>query len=148
MRIRLEEENEYPEIYHLVETAFQTAHQAGGDEQDFVERLRSSGNYIRELALVAEEDGKLIAHVMLTRLLVSSETSQYPVLLLAPLAVLLEYRNKGVGTRLVQEAFERARELGYSQPSCLETLIIIRVSVSGRLSSLELGMRTGLKIDL
>ena len=47
--------------------AFETAHVSNGEEQDFVNQLRAEGNYIPRLALVAEEDGKLIGHIMLTR---------------------------------------------------------------------------------
>ena len=113
MRIRQEEESDFPDIYKLVKSAFATAKEADGDEQDFVNRLRSSDHYIPELALVAEQDGLLMAHIMLTRLLVSNETGAHPVLLLAPLAVLLEFRNQSVGSQLVREAFVRARKLDY-----------------------------------
>ena len=34
--------------------------------------------------------------------------------MLAPLAVALEYRNRGVGSKLVKESFELARNLGYT----------------------------------
>lgn len=55
MRIRQEREEEFPAIYDLVKVAFQTAKVSSGDEQNFVLRLRAGGNYIPELALVAED---------------------------------------------------------------------------------------------
>ena len=46
---------------------------ADGDEYDFVSQLRVSGNYIPDLAFVAEDDGKLVGHIMLTRTYVVTE---------------------------------------------------------------------------
>lgn len=58
--VRQEREAEFPAIYELIRTAFATAEVSDGDEQDFANRLRIHGNYIPELALVAECQGKLI----------------------------------------------------------------------------------------
>ncbi len=52
-------------IYDLVKVAFQTAKVAKGRGQDYVNDLRISGNYIPELALVAEEDTGIVGHIML-----------------------------------------------------------------------------------
>jgi predicted N-acetyltransferase YhbS len=58
--IRQEKPSGFQEIYDFVKVAFQTAKVANGKEQDFVDKLRVSGNYIPELALVAEEGAKLL----------------------------------------------------------------------------------------
>ena len=67
MIIRQEKPDEFKNIYDLVKTAFQTAKVANGKEQDYVDKLRASGNYIPKLALIAEVDEKLVGHIMLTR---------------------------------------------------------------------------------
>ena len=54
-------------IFIIDKIAFETARVSNGNEQDFVNRLRASGSYIPELALVAEENGKLVGHIMLTK---------------------------------------------------------------------------------
>lgn len=65
--IRQETEQDHPAIYDLIRTAFETAKVSDGDEQDFAVNLRNNSKlYIPELALVAEEGGKLIGHIMLT----------------------------------------------------------------------------------
>ncbi|HWR07601.1 hypothetical protein [Sporomusa sp.] len=56
MIIRKETEKDFSQIYDLVKAAFQTAKVSDGKEQDFVNQLRSSSNYIPELALIAEEN--------------------------------------------------------------------------------------------
>lgn len=114
MIIRQEAASDYDEIYQLVKTAFATAQVSDGTEQDFVNMLRASGNYIPELALVAEKNGKLIGHVMLTRQRVDMPDGQkFEGLLLAPLSVALEFRSKGIGTKLAAESLRLAKEMGY-----------------------------------
>ncbi|MDL2225634.1 N-acetyltransferase [Eubacteriales bacterium OttesenSCG-928-M02] len=116
MTIREERKEEFPAIYRLVQEAFSTARVSDGDEQDFVDALRESGNYIPDLALVAEEDEKLIGHIMFTRIPIETpgEDPIFIGLLLAPLCVALEYRDKGVGKALVEEGFSRAQRMGYT----------------------------------
>lgn len=109
MRIRQEREEEFPHIHDLVKTAFQTANVADGDEQDFVDRLRRGSEYIPELALVMEDHGELIGHIMLTHTFVSTKAGRHPVLLLAVVSVVQERRKRGIGTQLIQEAFRRAK---------------------------------------
>ena len=108
MHIRQEREQDYPEIYRLVKEAFATAQHADGNEQDLVEALRKGSAYLPELALVAEEDGVLAGHIMLTRAAVGGAL----VLVLAPLSVRPEFQRQGVGTALMERAHEIARARG------------------------------------
>jgi predicted N-acetyltransferase YhbS len=112
--IRQEKPSDFQEIYDLVKAAFQTAQVSNGDEQDYVNKLRANGSYIPELALVAEEDAKLVGHIMLTKTNVMTESSKFEALLLAPLSVALEYRKRGIGSNLVNEGFRLAKHLGYT----------------------------------
>lgn len=113
MLIRQEKVDEFPQIYDLVKLAFQTAKVSDGKEQDFVNQLRSNGNYIPELALLAEENGKLIGHIMLTRTYIFNGVNHFETLLLAPISVVVECRNKCVGASLIRESFRLAKEMGY-----------------------------------
>ena len=109
MRIRQERREDYPEIYRLVKEAFATAEHADGNEQDLVEALRKGPAYLPELALVAEEGGRMAGHILLTRASVGGD----PVLVLAPLSVRPAFQRQGVGTALMREAHRIARALGY-----------------------------------
>jgi predicted N-acetyltransferase YhbS len=112
--IRQEKPEDFLNIYFLVKTAFQTAKVSNGAEQEYVKKLRASSNYIPELALVTEQDAKLVAHIMLTKTYVVTGGSKFEALLLAPLCVALEYRKHGVGSKLVAKSFEYAKNLGYT----------------------------------
>lgn len=112
--IRQEKEEDHAEVYTLIKTAFETANVKDGDEQDFAVKLRESNKYIPELALVAECKGQLIGHIMLTKTnLIKPDRETIEVLLVAPLSVLFEHRNKGVGSALMREGLKKASEMGY-----------------------------------
>ncbi len=114
MVIRQEKTKDFQSIYFLVKTAFQTAKVSNGAEQDYVKKLRASSNYIPELALVTEQDAKLVAHIMLTKTYVAAGGSTFEALLVAPLCVALEYRKRGIGSKLIAKSFEYAKNLGYT----------------------------------
>lgn len=114
MLIRPEKPEEFPDLYDFVKTAFVTAKVSNGEEQDFVNVLREGVNYIPSLALVAEENGRIVGHIMFTRTYLSTSDGRFEGLLLAPLAVVLDQRDKGIGTALIQEGLERAKKAGYT----------------------------------
>jgi len=114
MNIRLETPSEYDAIYQMVKLAFETAVPSDGDEQDFVNTLRASGNYIPALALVAEEGSALIGHIMLTKTRVKTAEGGYDALLLAPVCAALPCRNRGVGSALIHESIARAKAMGFT----------------------------------
>ena len=66
MTIRPAQAGDHSEIYSLVQTAFATAKVSDGTEQGFVLELRRRDTYRPELELVAEENGQLIGHILLT----------------------------------------------------------------------------------
>ena len=114
MIIRQAREEDFGDIRVFVAQAFATAAMRNGDEQDFVDRMRASADFLPELALVAEDVGAITGFILLTRTAIADGQARYAALLLAPLAVAQAYRNQGLGTRLVREAFARARDLGHA----------------------------------
>jgi putative acetyltransferase len=76
-----------------------------------------AGNHER-VSLVAEAANRVVGHVLLTELRLTSSPCPPDLLALralslAPLAVLPEYQRQGIGSRLVQTALEQAREQGW-----------------------------------
>lgn len=86
MTIRPAQAGDYSEIYSLVQTAFATAKVSDGTEQDFVLELRRRDTYRPELELVAEENGQLIGHILLTILPVQGAPQGLRGLMVAPCA--------------------------------------------------------------
>lgn len=113
IHIRLERASDYRAIRELIQLAFLDQPHAEGDEQDFVERLRISNGYRPDLALVAALEGEIVAHIMLTETAVQNGLHSTPILLLAELSVSARYRRQGIASRLMREAFERARHAGF-----------------------------------
>ena len=74
-----------------------------------VEKLRPSEAYIPELSLVAELDGEVVGHVILSR----ARLGDGEALALGPIGVAPEHQRRGVGSALMHAAIERARELGH-----------------------------------
>nr|WP_279379518.1 N-acetyltransferase [Polymorphobacter arshaanensis] len=80
---------------------------AFGDTSEviLVERLRAAGNVCA--AIVAEEDGELVGHVLL-----SVMSAPFMALALAPLAVHPLCERRGIGAALVRAAIAAATEFG------------------------------------
>jgi len=82
-------------------------------EARLVERLRASARIV--CAMVAEEKGRVLGHVVFSRIAVESGNSETPVLALAPLAVMPAFQRLGIGSALVSAGLARCRELGHAR---------------------------------
>lgn len=110
MNIRQEKTQDFPAVYDVVKAAFEHMALSTGEEADLVNRLRKSKAFIPELSLVAEEQGRVIGHILFTKMKIGTHDS----LALAPVSVLPEFHGRGIGSALIQEGHRIARELGYS----------------------------------
>jgi putative acetyltransferase len=106
--IRPERAADHPAVADVVRRAFV---RQPDDVASFVERIRASEHFIPELALVAEDDSGVIAHVMLSW--VGVEGGSRPrILNLTPMSVRPDRQRRGVGTRLIRDALGRAEAAG------------------------------------
>ena len=80
-------------------------------EADLVDALRDGGH--SRLSLVAEMDGSVAGHVLLSALSIVSGSGAVPALALAPLAVLPRLHRRGIGSDLVRRCLDLARERGH-----------------------------------
>lgn len=109
MVIRQETKNDIDSVYNIVKVAFQNEVFSDHDEQNLVTRLRQSINFIPELSIVAEENGKIIGYILFTTIKVGENI----LLALAPVAVLPDMQGRNIGTKLIEKGHEIAKELGY-----------------------------------
>jgi len=103
MIIRLEVPGDVAPIRDVVRAAF-----AGEQEADLVDGLRRSGDLL--LSLVAEHAGQLIGYVGFSRLWIRQAERRSPGVSLAPLAVAMDHRRRGIGAALVEAGHARLRE--------------------------------------
>lgn len=111
--IRQEQTEDYGAVHKTVELAFKDVEESDHSEPFLVDKLRQTDAFVPELSLVAETDGKIIGHILLTKVEIVSENNSVTSLGLAPVSVLPKYQKQGVGSALIREAHKRATELGY-----------------------------------
>lgn len=109
MDIRQAKMDDLVKIKELLRLAFAGVEYSDGQEAELVGNLFKSSSYIPELTLVAEIDEKIVGFIMFSRAYVGQVT----VLALAPLAVLPEFQNQGIGSLLVRQGHQIARKLSY-----------------------------------
>jgi putative acetyltransferase len=115
MMIRAEQPAEYGIVEMIHESAF-----GRKNEADVVRAIRLSAGYRPEWSLVCEESGHITGHVMFSHVgLEGDEGSTRQIVVLAPLAVLLQKQGRGVGSALVQ------RGIGFLE-SLSEPLVVVR----------------------
>ena len=99
--IRPERSGDEAGIADIVERAF-----GRPDEARLAERLRADGDAM--ISLVTEEEGAIVAHVLLSRM-----DAPLRALGLAPVSVAPERQRRGIGSALVREALDVARSDGW-----------------------------------
>jgi putative acetyltransferase len=102
--VRLETPTDYDTIAAVVGAAF-------ADEPvvvDVVTAIRASSEYRPAFSLVAEENGEIVGHVMLSGLPIEGGHA----LQLSPLAVRPDRQRRGIGSALVEAALAAATDAG------------------------------------
>lgn len=107
--IRAERPEDNERVEQIVREAFAGAEHSDGDEWQLVSRLRNSDCFVPELSLVAEVEGTVVAHIMMTKLKIGNKYE----LALAPLAVAPDYQRRGIGSKLIEAAHHTASTLWY-----------------------------------
>ena len=103
--IRRERHEDEVEISRVIEAAF-------GDRSvaTFAEQIRASPGYVPELAFVTEEEGEIVAHTMLSKVLVAGPDIE--VLTLTPMSVRPDRQRQGIGRALVEAILDAADARG------------------------------------
>lgn len=110
--VRPEEPRDFPAIREIHQLSF-----GRENEAVLVEKIRSSRDFIPGLSLVAEYEGRVAGHVLFSRILIRPADPNLPEetsLALAPLAVHPDFRNKGIGSELVNQGLKTCRQYGHS----------------------------------
>jgi putative acetyltransferase len=104
MIIRGERPPDRPAILRLNREAF-----GGEGEAELIERLGADG--LIAASLVAEDEGRIIGHILLSWLGLEMDGRRVRGVALAPMAVASGHQRQGTGSRLVAAATEAARSI-------------------------------------
>ena len=104
--IRGEQTKDRDAIYRVNELAFRQPNEA-----DLVNALRANASpYI---SLVAVDDEQVVGHICFSPVTIESEEGVFTAIGLAPMAVLPEHQNRGIGTQLVREGLKECPRVGH-----------------------------------
>lgn len=111
--IRLETPADYQEVENLTREAFWNVYRPGCMEHYVLHCYRGNKDFIPELDLVMEKDGRIIGHVMYVKAEIQADDGRkIPIMTFGPISIAPEYKRKGFGKILLDASMERAKELG------------------------------------
>ena len=99
MSVRPASTADYAAVARLLADAF-----GGPGEARLVELIRASDGHLPDLELVADLDGEVVGHILLSPVRVGGAAA----LALAPMAVAPAHQRRGIGSALVRAGVERA----------------------------------------
>ena len=105
--IRREESGDRSRVRAVNEAAF-----ARRDEADLVDRLREEGAVL--LSLAAEWEGRIVGHILFSRMTVEWVSGSLAAAALAPMAVEPAWQRQQVGSRLIRAGLAELRAAGES----------------------------------
>jgi len=106
IEIRNETPDDHPAVREVNERAFGGPHEAA-----LVDMLRSANKAL--ISLVAVSQGRVVGHILFSSVTVAVAPESFRGIGLAPMSVLPEFQNKGIGSRLVREGLEACEREGY-----------------------------------
>lgn len=84
----------------------------GNAESRLVDQLRADGDIV--LSLVAEIDGEVVGHILFSTLKAETEGGSIKAVALAPMAVMPEFQERGIGSAMIERGLALCRERGYT----------------------------------
>lgn len=113
INIRQEKQTDYDAVFELIKRAFEKIEMSDHKEHFLVQRLRNSTSFVPQLSLVAEYENEIVGHILLTKIKIKNDQTEFQSLALAPVTVLPKYQKKGIGGMLIEQAHKKATELGF-----------------------------------
>ncbi len=108
IRVRAEVADDFRAIDVVNLSAFE-----GEAEAHLVDKLRNSDGFVRDLSLVAELNGRVVGHVVLSKVQLKSGKGSTEILALGPMSVVPSQSHRGIGSELIEAAIARAKPLCY-----------------------------------
>ena len=113
MKIRPEQEADFREVENLTREAFWNIYRPGCTEHFVLHQFRDRAEFVPDLDLVMEVDGRLAGHVMYVRSAIrTDEGAKVPIMTFGPISIAPQFQRRGLGSALVKESLDRAKALG------------------------------------
>lgn len=106
--IRHETINDYAGIKNVNDLAF-----GQPNEGLLIDKLRSNPAFIDRLSIIAEFEYRIVGHILFFPIKVHGESKDHDSLALAPVSVIPEFQNKGIGGQLIVKGLEIAKSIGF-----------------------------------
>ena len=103
--IRSETPEDRAAVYRVNALAFESK-----GEATLVDKLRAAAPHI---SLVAVKNSQVVGHIFFSPVTVESEGDNFMALGLAPMAVLPEHQNQGIGSQLVRQGLKECESQGH-----------------------------------
>lgn len=111
--IRLERKEEYREVEELVREAFWNVYRPGCLEHYVLNQLRNDADFVQELDLVLEKNGKIIGQNIFMKAVINADDGRaVPIMTMGPICIAPEYKRQGWGKILLDHSLEMAKQLG------------------------------------
>lgn len=107
IRVRSETLDDIKAIDVVNLSAFQ-----GENEARLVTDLRQLPGYVPDQSMVAEFHNRIVGHLMLTPVALSTAEGEVALNVIAPMSVVPSQSHRGIGSTLVHTAIERSKSMG------------------------------------
>lgn len=114
IELRREQPADFFETENLTREAFWNYYAPGCCEHYLLHIMRECPAFIPELAIVADDDGKIVGNIIYTKGSIKCDSGETrEVLTLGPIAVLPEYQRLGIARDMIESTKIMARKTGY-----------------------------------
>jgi putative acetyltransferase len=103
--VRRETLEDYAAVYRVNSLAFERDSEAA-----LVDRLRAVQPHV---SLVAVAEGEIVGHIFFSPVSIESAGERFMAMGLAPMAVLPEHQNRGIGSQLVKRGLQACHQRGH-----------------------------------
>ncbi|UUV99502.1 GNAT family N-acetyltransferase [Vagococcus luciliae] len=103
MKLREIQTEDYKLVEEVIIKAFEQSDHGHNGEATLVETIRELPTYNQELEIVALIDNGIVGHGVLSEAVVKNDINALKGLVLAPLSVVPDYQNQGIGSHVLLE---------------------------------------------
>ena len=112
--IRPERVSDYQQVEDIIRQAFYNLYTPGCTEHYLAHAIRPHPDFLPELDLVLELDGRVVGNIMYTKsTLVDEAGKEKGILTFGPVCIRPGLQRRGYGRLLMEESFRRASAMGY-----------------------------------